>query len=369
MPTLGRIYRNRGGRWKIRLPGGVEIWCDKQHRSFYSRQHCEWTLSQIHGEIENGTFDEAFYAKKRKSLHSFSVYAEEWLRNCKRRVERDELSPTYYGSLKNYVMNLFIPFFGDTDMMEIRGRQLKSFFMSLDYAPKSLTNVIAALQKLFRDAVDEEVIQTLPKFPDIGTVPEPKTRLIDEETQEEVFKHLTADAYFMILFAATHGVRPGESRALQHHDIDLKNDTVTIQRAFADNALREITKSKRIRVLPLDPTWKMIYLSRPRHLDGEGFVFCDEHGQPHGRNWCRNQWNRACKLAGVECNLYEGTRHSLASQAVNRGESLFIVSKFLGHSTVEQTKRYSHLAVAPLKKIQRRSPSQGVVCNLCADGK
>ena len=357
--SVGRIYRNRGNRWFLRLPGNIQIWCDKEHRTFHSREHAQWVLAQIQGEIERGIFDESFYAKKKKSLRSFSVYAEEWLSNCRRRRDRNELSITYLGSFQNYVRNMFIPFFGHMDLMEIRGRHLKQFYLSLNYKPKSLWNIMSALHKLFRDAFDEEAIQAIPKFPmefRASTLPDPDWKWADEETQEKIFDHLTPDAYFMILFSATHGTRPGETRALQHRDIDIKNDLVTVQRAFADNDLRPFTKSKRVRILPLDPAWKQFYLSRPRHVDAEGFVFSDAEGKPHGRNWCRNQWNAAREAAGVaHITVYQGTRHSIASQAVNRGVALYSVSKFLGHSNLEQTKRYSHLEVNPLRLVQRQA--------------
>ncbi len=76
--SLGKIYENRGGRWFIRIKG-VQIWCDKQHRSFFSRKDAEWARSQIQGEIENGTFDPSFWAKKKKSPNSFEVFALNWL--------------------------------------------------------------------------------------------------------------------------------------------------------------------------------------------------------------------------------------------------------------------------------------------------
>jgi hypothetical protein len=51
-------------------------------------------------------------------------------------------------------------------------------------------------------------------------------------------------------------------------------------------------------------------------------------GKPHGRDWARNNW----KAAGIsEITLYQGTRHSLASQTVNNGASIYAVCKFLGH--------------------------------------
>jgi len=358
MPALGKIYKNRG-RWFIRLPDGIQIYCDKQHRSFYSKQHASWTLAQIHGEIEAGTFDADFYAKKKKSVASFAVYAEQWMRNCERRAKRGELSPTYLVSLRGYVKNLFVPYFENMNMMEIRGRNLKYFYLGLDYAPKTLWNVMTALHKLFSDAFSEEVIPVMPKFPESVSVPEPSWRWADEEQQDLIFQHLKPDALFMILFAATHGTRPGETRGLQHGDIDLKNDTVTIQGAFAYNDLRT-TKSKRIRVLPLDPGWKQVYLSRPRCLNPQAFVFCNGKGKPHGRDWQRGQWNAARNKAGIaQINLYAGTRHSIASQAANRGASIQAISAFLGHSALELTKRYAHLATSALRQVQRKAD----VCN------
>ncbi|MFH1113707.1 MAG: tyrosine-type recombinase/integrase [Pseudomonadota bacterium] len=358
--AIGKVYKERGDRWYIRLPGRVKILCDKEHRSFYSRQHADWTLAQIQGEIERGVFDPDFYAKRKKSLLSFSVYAEEWLGNCKRKVERRELSITYYGSLKNYVRNHFIPYFQDMSIREIRGKHIKTFYLKLEYSPKTLWNIMSALHKLFQDACDEEVIEAVPKFPlefKASSLPEPQWKWASEEVQEEIFKHLSGDAYFMILFMACHATRPGEARALQHQDIDLENDVVTIQRAFSDSDLRPFTKAKRIRHIPLDPTWKTLYLERPRHIDPGGFVFTGRNGEPHGRNWARLQWDAAREAAGVaHITLYQGTRHSLASQAGNRGVPIQIISKFLGHSTLEQTKRYTHLAVTPLRQVQRKAP-------------
>ncbi len=359
MPDIGRIHKDKGDRWLIKLPGNLRIFCDKEHRTFYSQQHAQATLIKIHGEMEGGTFDPDFYAKKKKSLLSFSVYAKEWLGNYGKLVERQERSVTYVGSLKNYVNNLFIPFFNDRNIKEITGRDIKQFYLSLDYSAKSIWNIMSGLHKLLSDAFDEEVIQSVPKFPmefKASKLPEPQWKWASEEIQDEIFKHLSPDAYFMIYFMAAHATRPGETRALQHQDIDLENNTVTIQRAFSDNDLRPFTKGKKVGVLPLDLTWKGLYLDRPRHINGGGFVFCDANGKEHGRNWSKNQWNKAQKAAGVaHITLYQGTRHSLASQAATRGESIQKISKFLRHSTLEQTKRYAHLEVNALRCIQRKA--------------
>jgi integrase len=371
MPSFGKIYKDRG-RWFIQLPHRVRIYCDKQHRAFYSRQHAEWTLNQIHGEIENGTFDETFYAKKKKSLSSFSVYAVEWLSNCERRMDRGELSPSYLKDLRRFVHKHFIPFFGDMSMLEMRGRHLKSFYLQLTQSPKTIFNLMAALHKLLKDALDEEVIQYLPRFPmefRASNLPDPEWKWASEEQQDEIFDHLEPGDFYFVYFMATHGVRTGECRALQHQDLDLQNNTVTIRRSFSGTTLRPFTKTKRVRTIPLDPTWKELYLSQPRSISPTQFVFLKK-GKPFSESWARKKWNEAREKAGyTPITLYAGTRHSIASQAANRGASIYAISKFLGHTNTKQTERYSHLEIRALKQVQRKTRIQSRFSAKCLQPK
>ncbi len=353
MPSLGRVYRERGNRWFIQLPGRIRIYCDKQHRPFHSREHAEWVRAQIHGEAERGVFDPKFYQRTKLSLNNFEVYALAWLGNCDRRLERKELSPTYIKQVRRYVRKRFIPAFGSMDIREIRGKHLKEFYLRLEGNQKTVLNIMAVLRKLFRDAYQEEVIEAVPNFPTVATPPEPETVWADEQQQDEIFNHLDPESFFFIYFLATHGCRPGEGRALRHEDLDLKRDTVTVRRAFADQELRPFPKSKRVRVIPLDPSWKEIYLTRPVSLDRDVFVF-QHRGKPLSKNWAANKWREAAHKAGYHnISLYQGTRHSIASQAINRDVPLFAVSKFLGHSNSKMTERYSHLNTSGLRKVQR----------------
>src|SRR5208337_689660 len=193
MPSLGKIYEDKGERWLIKLPGGIRIFCDKAHRTFYSRQHAEWTLNQIHGEIENGTFDADFYAKKKKSILGFSVYADQWLKRCDRKVELGKLSKVHFRHLRHYVRILFIPFFGELNMLDIRGKHINDFWLSLDKAPKTVFNTMSALHRLFNDAYRDEIIHKVPNFPGElknSELPEPNWRWASEEVQEQIFQHL-----------------------------------------------------------------------------------------------------------------------------------------------------------------------------------
>jgi len=240
-------------------------------------------------------------------------------------------------------------------MLDIKGRHLVTFHLSLEVSQKTIYNVMAVLKKLFRDAVDQEVIATLPKFPKLGDIPEPRITWADEAQQDEIFKHLDPNTYFSVYFLATHGCRPGEARALTHTDIDLKRDVVTIERAFSGTELRPFTKTKRVRVIPLDKSWRELYLQQPRNIDSQAFVFT-RNGKPFSMTWASKKWREAADAAGYpHINLYQGMRHSIASQAVNRDVPLYTVSGLLGHSNMKQTEKYSHLNVNSLRKAQRQA--------------
>lgn len=352
---IGRVYQDKGNRWLIRLKGGQRIFCDKNHQSFYSREHCQHTLIRICGEIEAGTFDSSFYAKKTKSLLSFDEYCRSWLTNCERRLDRGELSPSYLKEMRRFTRKIFIPYFGNQSMLEIKGFHLKQFYLSLDVHPKTCSNIMGALHKIFVDALDEEIIPAIPNFPKIGRIPEPGNNWASEEEQDYIMGHLDPDEYYAIFFLVCHGIRPGELRALKHKDIDLKNDTVTIRRSVSNNIVRETTKGKRQRVIPLDPNWRELYLKRPRALDKDTLIFLKD-GMMLSETWLGKCLRKACDQAGVDrIRLYDLTRHSLASQAANRGESLYLIQRQLGHTSSRMTQRYAHLQTQALLAIRRKT--------------
>jgi integrase len=55
-------------------------------------------------------------------------------------------------------------------------------------------------------------------------------------------------------------------------------------------------------------------------------------------------WNTARKRAGLRDVRLHDLRHSFASNLVNSGHSLYVVSKALGHSQIRTTTRYAHLS-------------------------
>ncbi|NJO37114.1 MAG: tyrosine-type recombinase/integrase [Rhizobiales bacterium] len=60
-------------------------------------------------------------------------------------------------------------------------------------------------------------------------------------------------------------------------------------------------------------------------------------------------WRRIRKRAGLDDVRIHDLRHSFASQALAGGENLPMIGKMLGHSQVQTTARYAHLAEDPIR--------------------
>lgn len=193
----------------------------------------------------------------------------------------------------------------------------------------------------------------MPDFPEIKAE-QNKIKWIDEETQKTIYEQIPDFYKPIFLFMIRQGVRPGEARALRYEDIDRKARTVTIQRTFSGIDLKENTKTGKIRILPLDDE---VYDMLCRRDAIAGFVFINHYDKPFTQNKSLSKiWNKAVKKAGLEhITMYNGTRHSFASQAVNRGVPLNLIQDFLGHTTQKMTRRYANIDMEGLKLVIERA--------------
>ena len=77
-------------------------------------------------------------------------------------------------------------------------------------------------------------------------------------------------------------------------------------------------------------------------------------------------WNLICERAGLEDARIHDCRHSYASRALALGESLPMIGRLLGHTQVETTARYAHLAKASVRDSAARI-SESIAADLVRD--
>lgn len=334
-------------------------WKGERHRIFSGRDNYpldSWERSSrlitaIRESIDRGIFDPRDFIRKEIKHLQFENYIQTWLERRRQECEHRHLARSYFKDLRGAVHNYFVPFFTGKNLRDIRSGDILDFrnWLPKNLSLKTVRNLLGMLHKVLKDAYDLRDILLLPAFPQIK-VKEPVTHWIDADDQARILDQITDSVYRVFyLFLMHQGCRPNEGRALRWEKVDFKNDMVVIDAAFDLNTFRTSTKEGDTRYLPLHPEVKEALSKLPRHLNG--FVFVNRHGRPLSGCRVYDHWRQAARKAGVKVTCYEGTRHSLASQAINRGVSERIVGDMLGHKTPSSTRRYAKMKADTLRQM------------------
>ena len=106
------------------------------------------------------------------------------------------------------------------------------------------------------------------------------------------------------------------------------------------------------RMVPLNSQARAILDRQPR--DGSSFVFPSPRDLTRPRCSTLALWDRVRRQAGIEDVRLHDLRHTHASHAVMNGVPLPVISRLLGHSNVQMTMRYAHLADRDLEAAAER---------------
>ena len=151
------------------------------------------------------------------------------------------------------------------------------------------------------------------------------------------------------------GLRKGELKGLTWKDIDFDNRTITINKQISQQSNRSEwhfsppKTAKSNRVLPMTKTL-LNDLIKLKESDKEilfGFndkFFVVGDIRPAISSTIAGRKNKNCELAGVKQIRIHDFRHSCASLLIYKGATINTVSKFLGHTKIEETlNTYTHL--------------------------
>ena len=153
-------------------------------------------------------------------------------------------------------------------------------------------------------------------------------RVLDEaETCKGVSVHAVAAIRLLLLT----GCRKGEILNLRWSEVDLE---------AGELRLRDSKTGPRMIVLSLEAA---SVLARIPRLADNPFVIPAKIGGKAMRN-LNDPWEMVCARAGLEDMRLHDCRHRYASRALALGESLPMIGRLLGHTQVETTARYAHLA-------------------------
>ena len=253
-----------------------------------------------------------------------------------------------------------------TDITAARIAEYKASRLAIRRGGKPLTAAavnrpLGLLRTMLRQALRWKYIPEVPEieFEDepAGVVrflrPDEATRLLDACRKSR--NTVLAD---LVEFAMFTGVRRGEALGLTWDRVDRARGVVLLTE----------TKNGRPREVQLSANADAA-LARRWTPNAAGFVF-------GSRNWnsFRQAWAAAVRVAGIAKFRFHDLRHTTASWLVQQGRSLREVKELLGHSDIQITMRYAHLApdhlraaVASLDGILRPAQAQVPVAGAKAD--
>jgi integrase len=293
-------------------------------------------------------FDPSVWFDKGASIKGFHTYADEW-------IERQtHLSNNSFPKAARTVK--LIKEFQDWSQLpvdQIKAGHIEDFlkWLPAHLSTRSKKDFLGWLHKIFSDAYKREEVIRIPPFPRVNA-PEKEIVWLSKEWQEKIINEIPEHERPAILFQKFFGCRVGETRAMKWDAVDFEPSDhapwgrVTIKRGFSWDILKEYTKSKRIRTLPMDQSIRILLLSlrgkmTVRSIDG--FVFLNRKGKFYGKNELTTVWNRGRDKAkcSIKASLYQGTRHSRGTQWIDEGKSMELVRAWLGHTRDDMTRRYA----------------------------
>ena len=139
----------------------------------------------------------------------------------------------------------------------------------------------------------------------------------------------------MVLLSLNTGMRQGEVFALDWSDINLTQKIITLR--------SENTKSGKTRHIPMNDTVLTLITDWQSQTGSSGFVFPSPKTGGKFDN-VKKAWMEVLKSADITNFRWHDMRHDFASKLVMAGADLYVVKELLGHSTIQMTERYAHLA-------------------------
>jgi integrase len=148
----------------------------------------------------------------------------------------------------------------------------------------------------------------------------------------------------LIIFAIKSGLRQGELINLEYNQIDFTDKLLIL-----DNR-NYLTKSRKIRTVLLNNTAFAIVEKR-KSQEPESIKIFTYKGEPIDQYFLSQKFKTYVLKAKINPKLcFHSLRHSFASWLIQKGVSIYEVSKLLGHSDIKTTVIYAHLRNEDLRR-------------------
>jgi integrase len=247
-------------------------------------------------------------------------------------LKHSELSHTWKTTLTyQTTFNKIIDHFGNIQLSELNKNRIEDFIsfrvkkVSAYAGRKDVINIKAMLNW----AVENNFLNVNPsnKIKRIKTPEKLPVFFTNEDFDKLIANIDSEDLKDLVIFAVNSGMRQGEIINLEFSQIDFRNRRITL-----DNQ-NHVTKSKKVRSIPLNEIAFQL-VSKRIEKNGSSYVFSVK-GNKINQDFLIHRFKKFIIDTGLNPKLkFHSLRHTFASWLVQKGVSIYEVSKLLGHSEI-----------------------------------
>ena len=342
----------KGEMWHGRYYEDVAGQLERIRRSVPIGLKSEMTKSQAKHRLmqilaDSGVNTAAHLEKSVQPARSFKEAAEWYEENVMSTYKPSSRDSSHYIIKKHLT-----PRFGSMPVDSMTERTAQAWISDLQkagtLAPKTIHNMWKVLKLIIgKPSRDWEV-----RLPEI---PESEQRYF---TPEEVQKIVTAaKGQYKVLFqlAFATGMRIGELLGLHVEDVDTQNNIVYVRRSAWGK--QEVTPKSRAGYREIDVDAETIQMVKAHLGDRKaGRIFQTKNGTPLiNGNIVKQVLGPICKRVGIPHGGMHAFRHGRVSILQQDGVPGDLIKKWVGHTSLKTTSRYTHFPEEFRKRIVEKS--------------
>lgn len=281
---------------------------------------------------------------------TFSEYSDLFLNN----YAKNQLTKRTIQNYESISRNHLLPRFKDKQLSRIKKEDAYKLINELKangHNGKGINIILMLLKNILNHAVNNNY---LPRNPLKGIKPQKEDLKVDNYwTKCEIKQFLLssrASTHYALYYTALHtGMRLAELCGLKWDRVDFKNELISVTRTRDRLGLKETTKTRIKRILPMTSGLNKLLFSLHSHRQND-FVFIMPNGNPIDYGHVYRKLKKDQKISGVDDRVsFHDLRHTFATQFMTNGGNIFELQKLLGHTKIEMTMRYAHFAPDHLK--------------------
>lgn len=225
---------------------------------------------------------------------------------------------------------------GDTPVEAIRVFDVYDWSLRPSWSPSSQAKAKKTIRSLFGWA---EKMGLIPSNPISKIEPGKisKRRAMTQDEYEAILAKVKKPFKFMLMFMRACGCRPGEAAAVKWTDVDMGAKLIRL------NHHKTVKKTGKPRLIPINDEVRYVLAAMHQHKGArspDNYIFPTRFGG-QWQKWpmCRS-FIGARERAGVDESVtMHSIRHLYATDAVERGMNISVLSRILGHESIETTLR------------------------------